>query len=121
MSTDYLPKTPIPFDLIKGLRLKGVWECQTEHTTPDNACLTDGDNYLWATRAENGGTTFTRFSTNLVHDILETLSAHFGVEFVSEHEEPEFSELVEGAYREDFITIPLPTDENPGPWRKVYP
>ena len=87
MSTDYLPRHPIPFEQIKGIELETVKEHITENTTPDKCCLTDGDNYLWSSKSASGFTTFTRFGANSAEDILDALADHFNTEFVSEHDE----------------------------------
>lgn len=121
MSTYYLPRIPILFDVVKGLKLEGAYETETESTTVNNACITDGANSLWAARSRRGYTTFARFGLNFVEDILSALSDHFDTEFVSEHEEEDFQEILEDRYPEDFIVIPAPTDDNPGPWKKLYP
>lgn len=122
MSTNYLPRTPIPFNEVKGLDIGGIREEETEDTTPDNCCLTDGDNCLWAVKTSFNFTWFSRYGRNFVGGILEVLSGHFDTEFVSEHDD-DWKEVlnlqsVEGL---DHITIPLPTPENPGPWKQVYP
>lgn len=122
MSTNYLPRTPIPFDQIKGLSIEGVCEHQTPDTTPDECCLTDGENYLWAVKTSFGYTWFSRYGRSDVDGILDTLAEHFGAEFVSEHdddwEEVLGRQCVGGL---DYISIQLPTPDNPGQWKRVYP
>lgn len=121
MSTDYLPRPPILFDQVKGLDISGIHEHQTKDTTPDKCCLTDGESYLWAVKTSFGYTWFSRYGRNFVDDILDTLAEHFETEFVSEHDddwEEVLSQCVEGL---DYITIQLPTPDDPGPWKQVYP
>ena len=77
MSTDYLPRYPIPFEQIKGIELETVKEHITENTTPDNCCLTDGDNHLWSQKSASGFTTFTRFGSNSAEDILDALAIDY--------------------------------------------
>jgi hypothetical protein len=98
MSTEWLPSKPIPFKKVKGLKSRRVWEVTVppdEHgfhgTTKNNACLTDGTNYLWAFD-NNGSTWFTRYGSNDDSDILEALSEIFDVVWVSEHD-PGFGRL----------------------------
>ena len=118
MSTDYLPKIPIPFDKVKGGTFGDVHEEINPDTTPDKCILTDGENYLWAHRTVEGATTFERFGRNDVGVILDILSAQFDTEFVDEHDE-DFQDLVDSTYRGDFITITPEWLEEHG--TRVYP
>ncbi len=121
MSTDYLPSTPIPFDQIKGLKIEELYEEQTKDISADSACLTDGKNYLWASKTSFNFTWFSRYGGNRVDDILEILAKHFDTEFISEHSD-EWEEVlyqcIEGL---DYVNIPLPTPDNPGLWKQIYP
>ncbi len=118
MSTYYVPRKPIPFSQIKGISTGVVSEKQAEDTTADNACLTDGDNCLWANKSEHGNTTFARYGMNDESVIISELERHFGTELVSEHDS-DFNTIVDQEYREEYVSIQLPTPENPGPWRRV--
>ena len=122
MSTDYLPRVPIPFDKVKGLNIKGVKEHQTPNTGEKKACLTDGENYIWAVKTSLNYTWFSRYGQNFVEDILDVLAEHFGTEFVSEHDD-DWKKVLEVQSVEglDYISIRLPTPDNPGPWKQVYP
>lgn len=123
MSTDYLPLERIPYAKIKDLDIDGIQIQQAEdppHPLDEACVLTNGRDYLRARAASNGGTTFTRYGMNDADSILDKLGEHFGTDFVSEHDEL-FNQLVDEQYRDDFITIQLPTPENPGPWRQIWP
>lgn len=122
MSTDYLPRTPIPFDKVKGLNIEGVKEHQTPDTEEGKACLTDGENYIWAVKTSFNYTWFSRYGGNFVDVIFDVLAEHFGTDFVSEHDD-DWKEVLEAQTVEglDYINIQLPTPDNPGPWKQVYP
>lgn len=123
MSTNYLPRKKIPYTEVRNLKLEGISIEKAEEPprSLDEGCLlNDGRNCLWAYAATNGGTAFTRYGRNDVEAILEMLTEHFGTELLSEHSE-DFLGLVDAEYRDDFVTIQLPTDDNPGPWKKVWP
>jgi len=122
MSTNYLPRAPIPFDRVKGLNINGVKEQQAKDTRGGNACLTDGENYIWAVKTSFNYTWFSRYGLNFVGDILDALAEHFGTDFVSEHDD-DWKEVLETQNVEglDYVSIQLPTPDNPGPWKQVYP
>ena len=122
MGTDYLPRTPIPFDKVKSLNIEGIKERQTKDTSDEKACLTDGENCLWAVKTSFNYTWFSRYGRNFVDDILDALAEHFGTDFVSEHDD-EWEEVLETQTVEglDYVSIQLPTPDNPGPWKQVYP
>jgi len=61
-----------------------VREVIQDITTPDNACLTDGTNYIWAEHAANGNTQFSCYAGNDPDYILDRLAKKFHVAFVSE-------------------------------------
>jgi len=90
MSIDFRPLTPIRMaDLFDGrLEDVGVHEHNSEGTTPDERCLTDGVNFLWAfSNAEGLVSTFTRWAPNgSPEHILRAIAGTFDVDIVSEHE-----------------------------------
>lgn len=108
MSTDYLPRAPILFGQVKGISIEGVHEHQAEDTTLDNACLTDGKNYLWAVKTSTNFTWFSRYGRNSVDDILDALAEHFNTEFISEHDDDWGEVLNQCAEGLDYISIQLP-------------
>lgn len=123
MSVDYLPEKKISYNEVMNLAIAGITIQEAKdppHPLEEACVLTDGKDYLWAYAMKNGGSSFTAFGSNNPDNILELLSAHFKTDFVSEYDD-KFHELVDSQYREDFITIQFPTDENPGPWTKVWP
>lgn len=123
MSTDYIPRKKIPYNEIRDLNVEGIkiQEAGEPKHSLDEACvLTDGENYLWARACKDGSTTFTRYGGNFVDGVIEVLEEHFGVELISEYDD-DFHDLVNEHYRNDFITIQLPTADNPGPWKKIWP
>lgn len=91
MSVYYLPSTPIRFDLVKGMTGE-IHEVVNDNTAPDNACLTDGKNCIWAERATLGNTQFSCYAGNDPDRILSYLARRFHVAFVSEFD-PGWSEL----------------------------
>lgn len=78
-----------------------IHEVTEESTRPDNACLTDGENYVWAERSTGGNTQFSCYAGNDPDRILNHLAKKFHVAFVSEHD-PGWSEL---AADYDYITF----------------
>lgn len=126
MSVDYIPRKAIPYaEILKLRELKDTFLKVQEAVDPkhdiNEACvLTDGVNYLWVFCTVGKNCTFYAYGLNDPGDIFDYLETLFGTNFVSEYDD-EFSDLVDKEYSEDFFTIPLPTDENPGPWKKLYP
>jgi hypothetical protein len=117
MSIHYLPRKRIPFASIKDIGAVGdVHEKVTEQTEPDsNICLTDGKNYLWATKSvDNKNTTFSSWGLSDASMIIEFLEERFSTAFVSDMDEENWRR-VSKQYPGDYITIQLPTDANPGP------
>ncbi len=104
MSTDYLPRIPIPFEFIKGIARDGVWETKPDPDKPDHCMLTDGENYIHAHKSEAGHTVFTRYAGNDASGILSDLEEYFGNEFVDEHDE-RYNEMVDEGYRNDFVVF----------------
>lgn len=91
MSTYYLPCRPISFAAIKGM-IGEIHEIAEEGTKPDNACLTDGENYIWAEQSAKGYTQFSCYAANDPEKILGYLARRFHLAFVSEHD-PGWDEL----------------------------
>ena len=104
MSTDYLPKIPIPFEFIKGIARDGVRECNPDPAKPDHCVLTDGENYLHAHKSESGHTVFSRYGGNDASGILSDLEEFFGNEFVSEHDD-RYQGMIDEGYRNDFVSF----------------
>ena len=86
MSTDYFPKTPIPFEKLKGIHGE-LHEVISLDTTEDSAGLTiDDKNFLWANKTSDGNTTFTRYGGNNPEAILQYLETTFSTKIISEYE-----------------------------------
>ncbi len=120
MSTDYIPQQSIPFNQIKELNLGVVHEEPCDRSTEDKVVITDGKNYLWAYKTHDDNTVFSRYGANDASQIIQALEDHFGTELVSEFED-EFDAMVDERYSDDFVKIPLPTDENRGLWKRIWP
>jgi hypothetical protein len=89
MSTDFRPLTPIRMaDLFDGrLENVGVLEHQSEDTTSDCKCMTDGRNFVYVSGDDEGFVLhFTRYGMNAPQRILRAIAREFGVDIVSEHE-----------------------------------
>lgn len=77
MSTTYTTTGPIAFDELKGLDAAGVKEIIVEGTCPNAICLTDGENFLWAAKEDDGRAWFERTGANDVEGIISALEKHF--------------------------------------------
>ena len=106
MSVYYLPNKPIEFSKIKGFNQGKFKEVKTEDTTATRACLTDGQNCLWATRTGDGFTTFATYGLNDASEIIRVLEQHFKVKIYDEYNE-QFKKLVDGTYRQEYMTMEL--------------
>jgi hypothetical protein len=91
MSTDYIPLKRISFAKLFDGRLEpfGIREhTRRGHTTKANRCLTDGKNFLWVFRRDDGAIScFTRWWPNgNPIEIIETIANVFKTKIVSEYE-----------------------------------
>jgi hypothetical protein len=116
MSTNFRVIPAVLFsDLFDGaLEVFEVREHVTESTNPDLRCLTDGGNYLWAYRGNDGlVAVFTCWGVNAPGKILRAICDAFDVEVVSEYEPQYFGfetqeamdaamEKISAEYRDSF-------------------
>jgi len=67
-----------------------VREEVTDRTTPNHRCLTDGSNWLWAYRGDDGSVAgITRYGLNAPGKVLRAIADAFDVEIVSD-DEPQY-------------------------------
>ena len=93
MSTDYSPSNKICIHELLDGRLEnfGVRQEMNAETSAQQACLTDGNNFLWVYIDDEGFvTTFTRYTPNgAPGKILSAISEAFDTDIFSEYE-PQF-------------------------------
>jgi hypothetical protein len=94
------PDAPISQKIERALQLAST-------TSSKNRRLTDGENYLWVFINDEGFVTgLTRYSSNDPSKILEAIETAFAVDILSEHDEPQYSEVIKTIYRQDYVAIP---------------
>lgn len=87
MSTEYYVTSPLTLAEVK--KITGWEEVKTDE---GQACLSDGDDFLWASVLVLGGKkylSFTRFNLNDPDDFIQKLE-DAGLEVVSEHDDDPF-------------------------------
>ena len=88
MSTYYYPLSPLPLkNILSSLKELNLKEDVNSATNEKSKCLTDGQNYLWIYGSGDGNnTSYARYGSNNVEDIIYTLANHFNIGIVDEHE-----------------------------------
>jgi hypothetical protein len=88
MAENFYPTSPVRFAEVFDGRLEplGVREQRCEEADANSRALTDGTNFLWVYRNEDGTCSATRMGGNDAGPILAALSTAFETEWLSENE-----------------------------------
>lgn len=125
MSVDYVPRGRIDYDKLLEIAgtsdvVKVVEATDPPHPISEAFVLFDGNDYVWARRSLGGNTHFSKYGMNNPEKILSWIEGVFGVSLASEYDD-DYDGILDWGYPDEHVHIQLPTDDNPGPWRKVYP
>jgi len=81
MSTTFVTKDPLSFDDLRHNLPEPLYIDPNPDNNDDRFCITDGRDFLWAFRDDDGSVFFERFGGNNVGNIIEIIEDYFDVMF----------------------------------------